>query len=188
MEITLPDGGKAEGDIDLIERDAKGVLFIQGRLSVPASGTFFLQRQTADGVAGPLVGHLRFDGMEEGWKLEPSADRGAARFVRRHLDDIVCANYAELPAGAALGEILEAPQTHPTNIPIPTYQTVLPLQSLPGAVGVIYLDFDGETGPFPGWGNFNAAPSGASNAQIFEIWKMVCEDYQGFNLNITTDR
>ena len=157
-----------------------------GKTIEPCS--FFLQRQTADGVAGPLVGHLRFDGREEGWKLEPSPDRGAARFVRRHLDDIVCANYAGLTAEAAFGEILEAPQAHPTNIPIPTYQTVLPLQSLPGAVGVIYLDFDGETGPFPGWGNFNAAPSGASNAQIFEIWKMVCEDYQGFTLNITTDR
>lgn len=188
MEITLPDGGRAEGGIDMIERDSKGVLFIQGRLSGPAPGSYFLQRQTADGVAGPLVGHLRFDGMEEGWKLEPSADRGAVRFVRRHLDDIVCANYAGPPAETALGEILEAPQAHPNNIPIPTYQTVLPLQSLPGVVGVIYLDFDGETGPFPGWGNFNAAPSGASNSQIFEIWKMVCEDYQGFNLNITTDR
>jgi autotransporter-associated beta strand protein len=185
MSVALPDGGNAAGGIDMIERDSMGVLFIQGRLSEPAPGSFFLQRQTAEGVSGPLVGHLRFDGMEEGWKLEPTPDRGAARFVRRHVDDIVCVNYEGRPSP---GEILEAPQAHPTNIPIPTYQTVLPLQSLPGAVGVIYLDFDGETGPFPGWGNFNAAPSGASNAQIFEMWKMVCEDYQGFNLNITTDR
>ena len=50
---------------------------------------------------------------------------------------------------AAEGDPGQAPQTHPTNIPIPRYQTVLPLQSLPGATAVLYLDFDGEKGPFP---------------------------------------
>ena len=82
-----------------------------------------------------------------------------------------------------------APQTHPIDIPIPDYQNgVVPLQSLPGATGVIYLDFDGEKGPFPGWGNFDAAPSGANNSQIKEVWQRVAEDFQGFNLNVTTDR
>lgn len=53
---------------------------------------------------------------------------------------------------------------------------------------MVYLDFDGEKGPFPGWGTFDAAPAGGTNADFFNVWKMVCEDYQGFNINITTDR
>jgi hypothetical protein len=83
------------------------------------------------------------------------------------------------------------PQTHPTNMAIPAeLNNVIPLESLPGAAGVIYLDFDGEPGPFTGWGSVtgDAAPSGANNTQIKEVWQRVAEDYQAFNLNITTDR
>ncbi|MCB1134411.1 MAG: hypothetical protein KDN05_25070, partial [Verrucomicrobiae bacterium] len=58
----------------------------------------------------------------------------------------------------------------------------------PGAKGVIYLDFDGETRDFTSWGNIAAAAPDVSNAQIFEVWKGVCEDFQPFDLNITTIR
>ena len=41
------------------------------------------------------------------------------------------------------GEVAELPSEHPTSIPIPEYQNgVLPLESLPGAAAVAYLDFD----------------------------------------------
>jgi autotransporter-associated beta strand protein len=190
IAFALPDGTKAEGAVEMIDRDAKGILFVQGRLTRPAPGSYFLQRQTVVGVAGPFVGNVRFDGKDTAWKIEPTADGQAARFVARKLDDVICANFEKIPADAdpAEGDVAEVPQNHPTTIPIPAYQTVIPLQSLPGATAVVYLDFDGEPGPFPGWGTFDAAPSGASNTQVFEVWKMVCEDYQAFNVNITTDR
>ena len=194
VAFTLPDGRQAAGAVEMSQRDARGILFIQGRLTQPDPGFYFFQRQTVPGVAGALVGHVRFDDKTAAWRVDPSGKLGAPRLVAHPLDEIVCVNYAKPPAAAeaaaaaAEADPADAPQTHPTNIPIPSYQTVIPLQSLPGATGVIYLDFDGETGPFPGWGDFNAAPSGASNAQVFDVWRMVCEDYQGFNLNITTDR
>ncbi|MCX6879803.1 MAG: Ig-like domain-containing protein [Verrucomicrobia bacterium] len=190
LAFTLPDGKDVRGEVRMSGRDANGILFVQARLEQPAAGVCFLQRQTVAGVAGPMVGHVRFDGHDRAWKIEPTADLKAARFVDRTLDEVMCANYEKLPEAmeTAPGNVQRAPQTHPTNIPIPPYQTVIPLQSLPGATGVLYLDFDGEEGPFAGWGSFTAAPSGATNAQVFEVWKMVCEDYQGFNLNVTTDR
>lgn len=184
FHLTLPDGREAAGGILLIRRDAEGVLAVQGWLDAPRAGRYFFQRQTVDGVAGELVGHILFEGSPMGWKVEPMGPGGAPLLVERHQDAILCANYILPPTAAAE----EAPQTHPVNIPIPSYQSIIPLQSLPGATGVIYLDFDGEEGPFTNWGDFDAAPSPASNAQIFDVWKRVVEDFQGFNLNITTDR
>lgn len=190
--FALPDGTTANGTAQTIERDDHGIVAIYGRLTAPEPGTFLLQRQTAPGLAGPFFGHVRFDHRDEAWKIEPIADLTSARFVPRHLDEILCVNLAEAPPELAdevdHEEPEYAPQNHPTNIPIPHYQPVIALQSLPGATGVIYLDFDGEKGPFPGWGEFDAAPANATNTQIFEVWRRVCEDFQGFNLNITTDR
>lgn len=187
VSFTLPDGLPVRGNVDMIQRDPHGVLFVQGRTTSPHPGFYFFQRQTVPGIAGPLVGHVRFDGKTDAWKVEPAPDLASARLVARDLDQIICANYEQIPE-AAEGDVENAPQTHPTNIPIPSYQTIIPLQSLPGATAVIYLDFDGEQGPFPGWGDFDAAPATANNSQIFDVWKMVCEDYQGFNVNVTTDR
>jgi autotransporter-associated beta strand protein len=189
VAFALPDGALAEGSVEMSEIDELGLLWIQGRLTKPAAGRYFLQRQTVEGVAGPLVGNILFDGRKDGWKIEPTADRQSARFVPRHEDDIICANYEKMaiPLTEEIAPYV-APQNHPVNGPLPPYQSVVALQSLPGATGVIYLDFDGEEGPFSGWGDFDAAHSGANNQQVFEVWKMVCEDFQGFNLNITTDR
>jgi hypothetical protein len=185
--MTLPDARKAAGVISAIRHEDSEVAYFEGRLDSPEPGRFFFQRQTVPGVAGDWVGHILFDANEVGWKVEPSGPGGSPELVETHRDGVICFNYAAPPM-VATGESEEAPQTHPTNIPIPSYQSVIPLQSLPGATGVIYLDFDGEQGPFPSWGNFDAAPSGASNSQIHEVWRMVSEDFQGFNLNITTDR
>ncbi|RYD67578.1 MAG: hypothetical protein EOP83_02545 [Verrucomicrobiaceae bacterium] len=187
FRLTLPDGSEAIGEISLLQRDSKmrgGVSLVQGTLTAPRKGRYFFQRSSFEGVAGELVGHVLFDGSPIGWKVEPLGAGGTPLLVEVHEDRILCVNYAAPPAEA----VQEAPQTHPTNIPIPSYQSIIPLQSLPGATGVIYLDFDGEEGPFAGWGDFDAVAPHVSNAQIFDVWKRVVEDYQGFNLNITTDR
>ncbi len=189
ISFKLPDGRQVAGVVEMSGSDADGLLYVQVRIHEPSQGYGYLQRQTVDGVAGPFVGNVRFDGDDMAWKIEPTDDHRSSRFVRRHVDEVLCVNYTEA-VEVVEGEIQEAPQTHPQNMPAVPYQSVIPLQSLPGAAGVLYLDFDGEAGPFPGWGNgnFNAAPSGASTAYVFGIWQRVSEDYQGFNLNVTTDR
>jgi len=184
--VSLPGDRRVSGTVTMIRRDEKGVLFVQGFLRAPDKGRFFFQRQTLEGVAGSLAGNILFDDREEAWKVEPSGTGGAPRLIRTHRDGVVCANYRIPPPEQA--PIENAPEDHPIDIPIPDYQTIIPLQSLPGAVGVIYLDFDGEAGPFPGWGDFDAVAPGVTNVQVHEVWKMVCEDFQGFNLNVTTDR
>ncbi|MCW1883650.1 cadherin domain-containing protein [Luteolibacter flavescens] len=184
FQLDLPDGQSAMGKIDMIRRDATGVSLVQGELASPSAGRFFFQRTHQEGVAGSLVGHVYFDNSPVGWKVEPVRARGEPMLAEVLKDRILCVDYAVPPV--AVRE--EAPQDHPEDIPIPPYQAVIPLQSLPGATGVIYLDFDGEAGPFTGWGNFDAAPAAATNAQIHDVWKRVSEDFLSFTLNVTTDR
>lgn len=186
FRLKLPDGREARGEPRSVKHDAKGVLMVDGRISQPKPGRFFFQRQTMDGTAGKFFGHILFDEGDDAWKAEPSGPGGAPRLVRVPKDKVVCVNY---PMPLAAGAPVEnAPEAHPEDIPLPDYQDIIPLQSLPGAAAVVYLDFDGEAGPFPSWGDFDAAAPAVTNAQVKLVWQMVCEDFQGFEINITTDR
>jgi hypothetical protein len=190
ITFALPDGKTASGKVERQSRDRNGLLFAEGRLTQPAPARFFIQRQTMSGMAGPFVGHVRFDDGIRAWKLEPSDDFKSSHFVARSIHDVLCVRLDTPPpdvAGVAENP-QQLPQNHPTDIPIPSSETIVPLQSLPGAEAVVYLDFDGELGPFPGWGDFDALPAGITQTQVFDVWKMVCEDFQGFTINITTDR
>ncbi|WP_265593915.1 cadherin domain-containing protein [Haloferula sp. BvORR071] len=188
FHLKLPDGEELRGDTRMLNSDERGVLMLDGCLTTPRPGRFFFSRQTADGVAGRLVGHILFDGEEMGWKVEPSGPGRSPRLERTHRDSIICVNYRMPEAASAAAAAEYAPEAHPLDIPLPAYQTIVPLQSLPRASAVVYLDFDGEKGPFPSWGDFDAAAPGVTNEQVKQVWQMVCEDFQGFELNVTTDR
>ncbi|AXT54697.1 PKD domain-containing protein [Aquimarina sp. AD1] len=65
------------------------------------------------------------------------------------------------------------------------------LESLPGASGIIYLDFDGEVVSGTSWvsgGTINAQSPNFSDQKIIDIWKIMAEDFSAFNLNVTTRR
>ncbi len=64
------------------------------------------------------------------------------------------------------------------------------LNSLPGAVATIFLDFDGHYVQSTVWngGNpINCASSGMTDPQITEAFNRVAEDYRPFVINVTTD-
>ena len=180
VEFELPDGRRVVCPEARVERDAKGVLRVSGTIAKPEPGSFFFQRQDFAGVAGKMVWHVLFKGGETAWKVLPEGPGGDPVLKEVSPDAVVCMN---LPAPE------EMPQDHPGSptVPNPPYQAVIPLQSLPGADGVIYLDFDGETGPFSGWYDGDVAHSGYDNNTIRDIWIRVAEDFLPFNLNVTTD-
>jgi hypothetical protein len=86
ISFDLPDGSAARGDVQMIERDAAGIVAVQGRLTHPAAGSYFFQRQTADGKAGPMVGNVRFDDRRDSWNIEPAADLRSADAPDQHCD------------------------------------------------------------------------------------------------------
>lgn len=62
------------------------------------------------------------------------------------------------------------------------------LQSLPGEVAVIYLDFDGHTctGKWNKGAQIVAQPSGLSESQITNAFYVTSEDYRPYKVNVTT--
>ncbi len=77
------------------------------------------------------------------------------------------------------------------NNSAPASKMILELESLPGAPGIIYLDFDGEIVSGTSWvggDTIDAQSPNFSDEQILNIWKIMAEDFRPFNLNITTKR
>ena len=179
VEFALPDGRSLRCADAAVERNAKGVVSVWGRMTEPAAGLFYFQRQDFEGVAGRFSGHVLFDKQKTAWKVLPEGKDGETVLKEVPTDEVVCMAYnpdAEM-----------MPQDHTASVPLPSYQTVIPLQSLPGAPGTVYLDFDGQKGPFPGWYSGDAAHSGLGNSTIRDIWIRVAEDFIPFNINVTTD-
>jgi autotransporter-associated beta strand protein len=182
VTISLPDGAAVKGEVEALRRDEKGVQSVEGRVTHPEPGRFMFQRQTVPGKAGPLVGFIHFEKSTVAWQVRPSGPKREPVLVKTTVDRVMCR--ALPPRGPEA-----IPQTHPDDYPVPADENgVVQLQSLPGAAAVVYLDFDGEERVFPLWGYINALPSGASNAQIHEVWRGVAEDFLPFNINVTTIR
>ena len=182
VRISLPDGAIVQGDVEALRRDDKGVQSVEGKVTRPEPGRFMFQRQTVPGKAGPLVGFIHFEKSTVAWQVRPSGAKREPVLVKTTVDRVMCR--ALPPRGPE-----EIPQTHPDDYPVPPDENgVIQLQSLPGADAVVYLDFDGEESVFPLWGYIDALPSGASNAQIHEVWQGVAEDFLPFNINVTTIR
>lgn len=85
---------------------------------------------------------------------------------------------------------------------VPAGVDVFKLHSNPGAVNVVYLDFDGHVIVGTAWNgttntSFTARPydldnapssfSEAEKANIAEVWRRVVEDYAPFNIDVTTE-
>lgn len=186
FELALPDGKQGLAIVERVKLDAAGNwVMSEGRMIEPAEGRFLFRRQPDGTPSGLYAGAIRFPAESYGYLFEQAPD-GNPQLTFAHADGVSCVNYTR-PEAIPQAEFL-LPDEHPTNTPIPAYQNgVIPLQSLPRATGVVYLDFDGEQGPFGGWGDFDALPSGSTNAQIFEVWSRVAEDFAPFNINVTTD-
>jgi hypothetical protein len=170
--------------------DEDGLWLVQGEVTEPEAGRFMFQRQRTKGVAGAMVGFVHYHESETAYKVKPEGVDGAPLLVEVSVHEVICRGYRTGPVEeVAVEEPQHLPQTHPTDYPIPPGENnIIQLQSLPGSDAVVYLDFDGEERDFAMWGYINAAPSGANNNQIYDVWKGVSEDYQPFNINVTTIR
>jgi hypothetical protein len=184
LAFALPDGREARGVIDMRVAGPTGEIdTISGRLTHPGPGRFTFTRERLEGVSFPLSGTVEILACDTAYRVETRA-AGEPHLVALPVDAVVCRGMAADEGG----EIAELPSEHPTSIAIPAYQNgVLPLESLPGAAAVAYLDFDGEPGPHANWGSFDALSYNFSNTRIKAIWVRVAEDFAPFNVNITTD-
>ena len=186
VSFQLPDGRKASGIIEMRFTDKEGnPTGVDGRLVSPGEGRFRFRLQPEGDLAGPVTGSVVMGDDPIAFRVERGAD-GGGWLTAFPKEDVVCQYAAPLPP--TMEEPQYIPADHPVEHPVPVYQNgIVPLQSLPGAVGVIYLDFDGQEGPHEGWGDFDAEAPNLTNSQVREIWERVAEDFAPFNLNVTTD-
>ena len=189
IRFELEAGSFAAGTIQHAEYTNDELTYVSGVVTQPESGRFFFQKQTLPGKQGDFAGVVEFPASKTAWRIEPSGPGGKSELVKHRLDEVIC--LAMPPVDPAL---------EPTNIPeempplrpdqvtdyVPAYNDgIISLQSLPGATGVLYIDYRG--GYTPTWGGITYAKPSAASAQIKDVWKRVAEDYMPFNINVTTD-
>ncbi len=131
--------------------------------------------------AGTLSGEILLAERKKAYKYV-SGRGGKAYLEEVDINKVICVGYGAATTGAT------PPGSGSTTAPATA--AVPDLQSLPGATGVVLLDFDGQYVVSSFWNGglpINAAPSPMTGADIREVWKLMTEDFRPFALNITTN-
>jgi len=194
IEFELTEGRTAKGVVKITQYRNGELSYISGDLSEPEAGEFFFLTPPQLGVAGKAVGVVQFPASQSAYRIEPTGPGGEPELWQRRLDEVICVGMPKPVATTAnaatdTNQAAEITPLRPDELPtyVPSYNSnIVSLQSLPGARGVMLLDFAG--GYTPTWGGvYYSKPAAANNNTIRDIWKRVAEDYLPFNINVTTD-
>jgi len=151
---------------------------ISGAVQSPFEGSFALVDDPRLGWRGSLVpknGELAYE-------IE-TIEGGGVSLDEVPKGDVVCSPYPKHPSFQAAARLTSSAGLGRAAGAVPA------LRSRANAKGVLYLDFDGAVVTDPFWANgatINALPSGLSNAQITNVWRMIAEDFLPFDVNVTT--
>lgn len=150
--------------------------FLIGEIENISESSFYLK------VMGQsLEGHIILKKSKEAFKYSSDA-KGNAYVSKVDINSLICVDYINV----SQNEVKTTKVSSTTISP-----DLLKLESLPGGLGCILLDFDGYYMPAGNvWNNGGAIyanPSGMSDAKILQCFEIVSEDYSPFNLNITTN-
>lgn len=175
-QIALPtvSGEALEGTINLVQVD--GAWLRMGGLLADGKGSFSLNTNFDEASGMILL-------PESGIGYQIQMDGPELVLVERRLSSLVC--FPAIKASAALAAADNTPrQAVPTAIVIPSVNT------RPGARGVVYVDFDGESVTDPVWNGgrtINAAPSSLTSDQIVQVLNNAAQDWAPFDVTFTTD-
>lgn len=178
----------AAGTINHTEFKEGQIIVVAGELTSPEAGRFSFRKQTLPGKAGDFSGEVIFPGSKRAYRLEPTGPGARSELVARPLDEVLCLTMPARDASLAADEPEEIPPLRPDQVPdyVPAHNDgIVSLQSLPGVVPVLYIDYRG--GYTPTWGGITYEKPNVSNATIKDVWKRVAEDFMPFNINVTTD-
>lgn len=194
IEFELTEGRTAKGVVKITQYRNGELSYLSGELTEPELGEFFFLTPPALGVAGKAVGVVQFPASQTAYRIEPTGLGGEPELWQRRLDEVVCVGMPKPIAAIAnaatdTNQPAEITPLRPDEFPtyVPSYNSnIVSLESLPGARGVLLLDFAG--GYTPTWGGvYFSKPAAANNNTIRDVWKRVAEDYLPFNINVTTD-
>lgn len=158
-----------------INNCTKNDCYVFGTVQGYEQATFFIR-----GNAKNLNGKVIFRQTKEAYDIFTGA-AGEVLIAAVDIDKVICVDYDRYEGEGEENSGNPSGKNEQSTMVVPL------LNSLPGAYGTIYLDFDGENVTGSSWGNINAPAPGFTTANITTIWTAVSEDYSPFNVNITTD-
>lgn len=140
-----------------------------------------------------VSGEIIIPELDKTWAIS-SGKNGGIVFVEENEEDHVCVQKDDHDHD-------HDPQIHhktketKVGIPIPEGVDISMLESYPESDNVVYIDTDGELVSGTYWNTFynqdndlTLTPAGITDEEIYEIWKIMTEDYAAFDINITTRR
>lgn len=155
--------------------DEKGTIKIFGYSKSDENQKLYL---TFEG--GKAYGHLMNESTEEAFVFSSQGEQ--VYLEEEDIHEVLCVGYKN--------RIPEEKTIRRGNKPLDDSPATDKLESLSGAAGVVYLDFDGEVVENTGWNDgerIDAAARDFSVDKIKKIWREVSEDMLPFNINVTTN-
>ncbi|PSL30667.1 T9SS type A sorting domain-containing protein [Chitinophaga ginsengisoli] len=172
-ELKIGAGTVLTGKVNIRHSDGKNMEAVIGEIENTPGSSFYLQVKD-----GEVTGNIVLRNSKKGYKYY--TDKSGTAYVKEvPLDELLCIDYKQAPDQGTAGRAASA------NASV---QALPELQSLPGANGVVLLDFDGQYVSGTLWNNgnpINAAASTLTDAQQQEVWELVSEDFRPFKLNVT---
>ncbi|MDB6074389.1 MAG: hypothetical protein JWO89_2029, partial [Verrucomicrobiaceae bacterium] len=190
--LPLGAGAEVEGVVNLVVPQDSGWVQVAGGLVGDKKGSFMLSQSLSDSKV--WGGQIVREDKHVGYVI--STANGRVKIDKKPLNAIMCES---LPAAQAQAAAVDttAPVASPEVQPDAdgADAAVAIFDSRPGARGVLYLDFDGETVTDTKWNGgvtVFAAPAVVAGAaitaaQIADICKRVAEDFSPYNVTVTND-
>ena len=179
--IVLPgfsDADALEGTVNMVQMDG-GWIRIGGELK-DGRGSFSLSANHSRG--SEVFGRVLMPELGVGYQI--LMDREIPVLVESRLSALVCSPGANREAASATSDKV-------ARRAVAAVVTVPLINTRPGAKGVIFVDFDGESVTDPDW-NFgrtiNAAPTNLSAAEFSGIIAASAQDFAQFDVTFTTNR
>lgn len=128
-------------------------------------------------IEGKLSGTIILSDTKKAYSVYAEGDKVYVQTQDIH--NVICSDY--IKATDDKKEVLTKASSLNANL----------LESYPGGVGVIYLDFDGEIVEGTDWkggARIEAVSPNFSDEKITKIWQIMAEDFRPFKFNVTTNR
>jgi hypothetical protein len=176
--VLLPgfDGAEPmEGAVNVVQLD-NGWIRVGGELK-GHEGSFSLNTNGSE-----VFGRILLPSTGVGYTIR--MDAGTPVLVETRLSTLVCYPGMNPQAAAATSDGV-ARKAVAAAITVPV------LNTRPGAKGVVYVDFDGESVTDPDWNGgrtINAAPMNFAAAEVAQVLAISAQDYAPFDVTFTTDR
>ncbi|OQP60747.1 beta/gamma crystallin-related protein [Niastella populi] len=160
------------GKVNFRQSSAAGNEYLVGEIENVPGSSFFIRIE-----GGRAEGNIILRRTKRAFVYSSDND-GNIYITETDIQKVLCIDYEKAPSAAKVSAAAAL-----------TAGQLYSLQSFPNANGCVLLDFDGQYVSGTGWngGNpINAAPATLSDAERYEVWQLVSEDFSPFKLNITT--